>query len=207
MTWFIAAVFTVFGALSEATQASGDGRGEAALLRAFTQAQELAPAPGTTVDLRVNYSSLGSWIEVQDPSLGIRLNSRVLTNGRMNFYGRAGDKKISFESEPLSGSDPNWGHVLRSAEVMVQVRRFGEGFLLDGRVGSRPVSLQVSRERFDNYAVTDRGFGRVLEAWVPSSFAQFRGKFDPEKIDRETLAVLGAAAGLMFRSARGASAP
>ncbi|MBI4061143.1 MAG: hypothetical protein HY403_06910 [Elusimicrobia bacterium] len=157
-----------------------------------------APAAASAVDLRVSNSPMGSWIEVLDPGLGIQLNSRPGVDGRMDFYGRVGGKPFAFESRPVSGNDPSFGHMLRSAQVLVQVRRFGSEFLIDGRVGSRRVDLRVSPERGDAYVVVDRGFGRLLEAWIPRSFAQFQGAFMPEKLDLETLAVLGAGVGLLL---------
>lgn len=49
----------------------------------------------------------------------------------------------------------------------------------------------------DSYELVGRDGTRV-KAWITPSFARLSGRFDPEKMSREGLAVLGAAIALMF---------
>ena len=114
----------------------------------------------------------------------------------MAFRGRADGQPLQFEAQPLTGSDPGYGYLLRSADVSAQINRFGSGFLLQGRVAGQPVNLRVEWIRLQDYVVLARDGSRLATAWLTPSFAHFRGDFQPEKLDRRTLAVLGAGAAL-----------
>lgn len=163
----------------------------------WRQAQDLLRPLSSGVDLNARYTPGGSWFDVEDAGLGIRLTGRPATNGIVNFSGRAGGG-LTFEARPLSSSRPAYGYNFLSGSLSARVVRFGGGLLIDGQAGGRPFVLTLERGAMpDSYEIVGRD-GTRLKAWITPSFARLSGRFDPEKMTREGLAVLGAAVALMF---------
>jgi hypothetical protein len=163
----------------------------------WSRAQALLRPVASAVDLRVSYTSGGSFFNVDDAGLGIHISGQPGTNGSVRFSGRAGTA-LAFEAMPLSNTRPVQGYQFVSGALSARVVRFGDGLLIDGKAGGRPFSLTVERAAMpDTYAVVGRD-GTRLRAWITPSYAGLSGSFDPEKTTREGLAVLGASIALMF---------
>lgn len=163
----------------------------------WLQAQALIQPLASEVELSVRYQPGGAWFDVEDAGLGIRMTGRPATNGIVNFSGRAG-AGLAFEARPLSTTRPVYGYHLLSAALSARVSRFGGGLLIEGQAGGRPLALTLERTIMpDSYELVGRD-GTRLKAWITPSFARLSGRFEPEKMSREGLAVLGAAIALMF---------
>lgn len=175
----------------------------------WSQAQALLRPFASEVELSARYQPGGSWFDVEDAGLGIRMTGRPATNGVVNFSGRAG-AGLSFEARPLSTTRPVHGYHILSGALSARVSRFGGGLLIEGQAGGRPLSLTLERTVMpDSYELVGRD-GTRLKAWITPSFARVSGRFVPEKMSREGLAVLGAAIALMFSgdlSRSGAASP
>ena len=169
----------------------------AALLAALVLPVGAADGPAASeVDLSARYLPGGSWFDVGDQGLAIRLTGRPAVNGIVDFRGQAGGA-LAFEARPLSSAQPPYGYSLIGSAVSARVTRFGAGFLLEGQAGGRPLALTLERLRDQDYQVVGRD-GTKLKAWITPSLARLQGRFEPEKTSREGLAVLGAALALMF---------
>jgi len=163
----------------------------------WRQAEALVRPLASEVDLSARYMPGGAWFDVEDAGLGIRLTGRPGTNGIVNFSGRAG-AGLTFEARPLSTTRPLYGYLILSASLSARVTRFGSGLLIEGQAGGRPLALTLERTAMpDSYEFIGRD-GTRLKAWITPSFARLSGRFDPEKMTREGVAVLGAVVALMF---------
>lgn len=163
----------------------------------WSRAQALLRPLASEVDLSARYQPGGSWFDVEDAGLGIRMTGRPATNGIVSFSGRAG-AGLAFEARPLSTTRPVYGYQILSRALSARVSRFGRGLLIEGQAGGRPLALTLERTVMpDSYELVGRD-GTRLKAWITPSFARVSGRFDPEKMSREGLAVLGAALALMF---------
>lgn len=163
----------------------------------WNQAQALLRPLASEVELSARYQPGGSWFNVDDAGLGIHMTGRPATNGIVNFSGRAG-AGLTFEARPLSNTRPVYGYHIVSGGLSARVSRFGDGLLIEGQAGGRPLALTLERTIMpDSYELVGRD-GTRLKAWITPSFARVSGRFDPEKMSREGLSVLGAAIALMF---------
>lgn len=161
------------------------------------QAQALLRPLASEVGLSARYAPGGAFFNVDDAGLGIHISGQPGTNGSVRFSGRAGSR-LSFEAVPLSSSRPVYGYQFRSGSLSGRVVRFGNGLLIDGQAGGRPFVLTLERAFMpDTYDIVGRD-GTRLKAWITPSYASLSGSFDPEKMTREGLSVLGAAIALMF---------
>ncbi|MDP3542173.1 MAG: hypothetical protein Q8T11_06835 [Elusimicrobiota bacterium] len=163
----------------------------------WRRAQALLLPVAAEVDLNARYLPGGSWFDVEDAGLGIRMTGRPETNGIVRFSGRAGSG-LAFEARPLSTTRPIYGYSILSGSLWARVTRFGGGLLIEGQAGGRPLALTLERTGMpDSYALVGLD-GTRLTAWITPSFARLNGRFDAEKMTREGLSVLGAAIALMF---------
>jgi hypothetical protein len=163
----------------------------------WRQAQALLRPLAVTVNLSVRYMPGGSFFNVDDNGLGIHVSGQPGTNGIVRFSGRAG-AGLAFEAVPLSSSRPVYGYQFRSGSLSGRVVRFGNGLLIDGQAGGRPFVLTLDRTSMpDSWEIAGRD-GTRLKAWITPSFAGLSGGFDPDKMTREGLSVLGASIALMF---------
>lgn len=151
----------------------------------------------SSVDLSVRYMPGGSFFNVDDNGLGIHVSGQPGTNGIVRFNGRAGAGLV-FEAVPLSSSRPVYGNQFRSGSLSGRVVRFGNGLLIDGQAGGRPFVLTFERTSMPNsWEIVGRE-GTRLKAWITPSYVGLSGGFDPDKMTREGLSVLGASIALMF---------
>lgn len=161
--------------------------------------QALALLKPSASEVRLSASSLpgGVWFDVLDPGLGIRLMGRPAANGIVKFNGRAGSA-LAFEARPLDQTQPPSGYLFVSRTLSARVVRSGEGFILEGQAGGKPLALTLQRGSGPHgYEVIGRD-GSRLEARIRPSYARLSGRFDPERMSPEGLGVLGAAVALMF---------
>lgn len=163
----------------------------------WRQALALLRPQASEVDLSARYLQGSAWFDVDDAGLGIRLTGSHAVNGIVRFSGRAG-AGLSFEARPLDTAQRPYGYRFMSKTLSAQVVRFGDGFALDGQAGGKPLNLTLRRDRMpDRYEIVGRD-GTRLTAWITPSYADVRGRFDPERMTPEGVAVLGAAVALMF---------
>ncbi len=161
--------------------------------------QALALLKPLASEVRLTASSLpgGVWFDVRDTGLGIRLVGRPAAQGTVRFNGRAGSA-LAFEARPLDKTQPPSGYLFVSETLSARVVRSGEGFILEGQAGGKPLALTLRRGHEPHgYEVVDRD-GTLLKARIMPSDARLQGLFDSERMTPEGLAVLGAAVALMF---------
>lgn len=163
----------------------------------WRQALALVRPQASEVALNARYMQGSAWLDVDDAGLGIRLTGSHATNGIVRFSGRAGTG-LSFEARPLDTAQRPYGYRFVSKTLSARVVRFGDGFALDGQAGGKPLALTLRRGTMpDRYDIDGRD-GTRLTAWITPSYADVRGRFDPERMTPEGVAVLGAAVALMF---------
>ena len=163
----------------------------------WSRALELLKPVSSEVALNARFMTGGAWFDVNDAGLGIRLTGSHATNGVVKFSGRAG-AGLSFEARPLDNDRRPYGYQFVSQALSARVTRFGDGFILNGKAGGKPLDLTLRRDRMpDSYEVVGRD-GTRLRAWITPGNAELRGRFDPEKMTPEGMALLGAAVALMF---------
>ncbi|MDE2141784.1 MAG: hypothetical protein KGJ84_05170 [Elusimicrobia bacterium] len=176
----------------------------AALFSAPGAASEPAPRE---VDLNARCLPGGSGFDVDDAGLAIRLAGSPAADGIVDFRGEAGGA-LTFEARPLASGRPPYGYSFIGTSVAARVTRYGEGLLLEGRAGARPLMLTLEPIGAGEYRIVGRD-GTSLNAWITSSLARVRGAYDPDRMSYEGLSVLGAAMSLMCsddaHAARGAA--
>jgi len=163
----------------------------------WNRALALIRPQSAEVALNARFMQGSAWLDVDDAGLGINLTGTYTTNGVVRFSGRAGTG-LTFEARPLASDPKPYGYQFVSNAVAARVVRFGDGFTLDGRAGAKPLSWTIRRDRMpDSWEIVGRD-GTRLTAWITPTYAQVRGRFDPEKMTPEGVAALGAAIALMF---------
>jgi len=168
-----------------------------AVVAALFSARVAASGPASrAVDLNAHCLPGGSGFDVDDAGLAILLTGSPAAEGIVDFRGQAGGA-LTFEARPLSPGRPPYGYSFVGAEVAARVVRQGEGFILEGRAGKRPFALSLERVGAQGYQIVGRD-GTRLKAWITPSSVRVQGGYDPERMSREGLSILGAALSLMF---------